>query len=147
MIRAVLGVNVLVSPLLSPRGAPARILDLWRGEAFVVVTGEAMLTTLEQLLSRRAFARKYRLTARHRTALLRGLRHFALVTPGACEISGVAPDAEDDAVVACAVEGEADYVLTGDRGLLALEAYEGIPILLPASFVKALAEQGRADRT
>ena len=49
----------------------------------------------------------------------------------------MAPDAEDDAVVACAVEGEADYVVTGDRGLLALEAYKGIPILLPASFVKA----------
>ena len=147
MIRAVLDVNVLVSALLSPRGVPARILDLWREEAFVVVTSEAMLATLEQVLSRRAFARKYGLTARHRTALVRGLRRFALVTRGACEVSGVAPDAEDDAVLACAVEGEADYVVTGDRGLLAIEAYEGIPILVPTSFVEALAEQERADRT
>ena len=90
MIRAVLDVNVLVSALLSPRGAPARILDLWRDEAFVVVTSEAVLATLEQVLSRRAFARKYGLTSLHRTALLRGLRRFALVTPGSYEVSGVA---------------------------------------------------------
>jgi putative PIN family toxin of toxin-antitoxin system len=147
MIRAVLDVNVLVSALLSPRGAPARILDLWREEAFVVVTSEALLSTLEQVLSRRAFARKYGLTSRHTTALLRGLRRFALVTAGEHEVSGVAPDAEDDAVLACAVEGEVDYIVTGDRGLLGLEAYEGIPLLAPAAFVRTLAEGTEPGRS
>jgi putative PIN family toxin of toxin-antitoxin system len=146
MIRAVLDINVLVSALLSPSGAPARILDLWRQEAFVVVTSEAMLATLERVLSRRAFARKYGLTSGHTTALLRGLRRFTLVTAGEQEVSGVAPDAEDDAVLACAVEGEADYIVTGDKGLLALETYEGIPLLAPAAFVKTLADAAAPDR-
>lgn len=138
MIRAVLDVNVLVSALISPRGAPARILDLWREEAFAAMVSEPVLAELETVLSRPAFARKYGLTPTHTTALLRGLRRFAIVTPGEQEVRGVAPDPDDDMLLACAVEGEADYLVTGDKGLLSLGSHEGIAIISPAAFVKVL---------
>jgi putative PIN family toxin of toxin-antitoxin system len=139
MIRAALDLNVLVSALLSPRASPARILDLWRDEAFIAVTSEALLATLEQVLSRPAFARRYGLTPESTAALLQGLRRFALVTPGVRRVADVAPDAEDDAVLACALEGNADYLVTGDNGLLSLDTYEGVQIVTPAAFVKELA--------
>ena len=138
MIRAALDLNVLVSALLNPRGSPARLLDLWRDEAFVLVSGEPLLATLEQVLSRRSFADKYGLTRKHVSALIQGLRRFALVTPGVYQVVGVAPDAEDDAVLACALEGNADYLVTGDKGLLSLDEHEGVRIVTPAAFVKAL---------
>lgn len=138
MIRATLDLNVLVSALLSPRGAPARLLDLWRDEAFFLVTSETLLATLEEVLSRPAFARKYGLSRESVAALLRGLRRFALVTPGAHRVAGVAADAEDDSVLACAVEGAADYLVTGDKALLSLNEHDGVHIITPAAFVKAL---------
>ena len=145
MIRAALDLIVLVSSFLSPRGAPARLLELWRDEAFVLITGEPLLAALEQVLSRRAFADKYGLTRKRVSALIQGLRRFALVTPGMYQVVGVAPDAEDDAVLACAVEGNADYLVTGDKGFIALDEYEGVRIITPTSFVKLLTEGTTSD--
>jgi predicted nucleic acid-binding protein len=43
--------------------------------------------------------------------------------------------------VACAVEGEADYIVSGDRHLRKLGAYQGIPIVTPTQFLTILADQ------
>jgi predicted nucleic acid-binding protein len=41
-------------------------------------------------------------------------------------------------VLACAVEGHADYVVTGDRDLLDLGRFRDIPIVSPAAFAALL---------
>jgi putative PIN family toxin of toxin-antitoxin system len=51
------------------------------------------------------------------------------VTPGQLHLPGVTRDAKDDAVVACAVESRADYVVSGDQDLLALGEYQGIRVI------------------
>jgi predicted nucleic acid-binding protein len=48
----------------------------------------------------------------------------------------VTRDPKDDAVVACAVEGKADYVVSGDQDLLALGEYEGIQVVTPRRFME-----------
>jgi uncharacterized protein len=54
-------------------------------------------------------------------------------------------DETDNRLLEAAVEGEADYVISGDKELLALGAFEGIPILSPAKFVtEALRRKGPA---
>lgn len=50
------------------------------------------------------------------------------VPPGAC------PDADDLPILGTAVASGADCLVTGDKSLLALRSYEGIPILNPRSF-------------
>jgi predicted nucleic acid-binding protein len=41
-----------------------------------------------------------------------------------------------------AVAGEADYIVTGDKDLLVLHPFEGIPIVGPAEFLEALEPTG-----
>ena len=48
-------------------------------------------------------------------------------------------DPKDDAVVACAVEGEADYIVSGDQDLLVLGRYETVQVVTPRQFVDILA--------
>ncbi len=43
---------------------------------------------------------------------------------------------EDVAIVGTALAGHADFLITGDKGLLALERYENILILSPRTFVE-----------
>ena len=50
----------------------------------------------------------------------------------------ISEDPSDDKFLACAVDGRADYIVTGDRHLLHLEAFRGIRILPPAESLKAL---------
>ena len=47
-------------------------------------------------------------------------------------------DPKDDIVLEVAVTGRADFIVTGDNDLLVLHPFEGIPIIGPAEFLKAL---------
>ena len=46
------------------------------------------------------------------------------------------PSDDDNHIIACAVSGRADVIVSGDRDLLRLKAYEGIPIVRPMDFVR-----------
>ncbi len=51
----------------------------------------------------------------------------------------VCRDADDDGVLATALVGRAEYVVTGDEDLLLLKEFQGIPILPPRRFMELLA--------
>jgi len=140
MIRAVLDTNILISALISPSGTPAQVLDLWRAERFLPLLSELILAELERVLSQPRLRRGYGLTAARIEELMNGLRRFAVVTRGEVEVTGVARDPDDDKLLACAVEGEADYVVTGDDDLLALGSYQGVAIITAAAFVRVCEE-------
>ena len=53
-------------------------------------------------------------------------------------VSPALRDPKDNPILACAVEGGADYIVTGDRDLLVLERFQGIPIVSPAAFAALL---------
>ena len=53
----------------------------------------------------------------------------ATITPGEALTQGVSRDPADDQVLWCAVEGRADFIISGDQDLTVLESYEGIRIL------------------
>lgn len=50
-------------------------------------------------------------------------------------IAGVCRDPDDEVVLAAAVEGRADRIVTGDGDLLVFGEYEGIPIVTPRAFL------------
>jgi predicted nucleic acid-binding protein len=45
---------------------------------------------------------------------------------------------DDDRVLECAVEGHADFIVTGDRHLLKLGEYHGVSILRTRQFLDSL---------
>jgi len=54
---------------------------------------------------------------------------------GEYEIGGVSGDPHDDKYIAAAVEGLAEFIVTGDRDLLAIKEYEGVRIVTPRAFL------------
>jgi putative PIN family toxin of toxin-antitoxin system len=48
--------------------------------------------------------------------------------------SDVCRDPDDIKILGLAVVSDADYIVTGDKDLLVLESFQGIPILSPRSF-------------
>jgi putative PIN family toxin of toxin-antitoxin system len=54
----------------------------------------------------------------------------------------VCRDPDDDWVLATAIAGQAELIVTGDEDLLVLEAYQGIPILSPRQFVERIHRGG-----
>ncbi len=57
----------------------------------------------------------------------------SIVLPSQSE-QGVCRDPNDDAILACALEARADYLVTGDVDLLELKIFKGIRIVTPRDF-------------
>jgi predicted nucleic acid-binding protein len=74
------------------------------------------------------------------------LEQDALLVPGDAQVRGAIPeDPADERVLACAVEAGADFIVSGDRHLLNLESYRGIPILTIRAFLERLGAETLAN--
>ena len=141
---AVPDVNVLVSSLISRRDTPsppARILSAWRREEIILTLSLPMIDKVDEVLRRPAL---FPFLSAHFSPegvgkqvqeFLLSLRRQARITPGALDIQAIEADPEDDTIITAAVEGKADCIISGDRHLKDLGAYQNIPILSPSEFV------------
>ncbi len=85
--------------------------------------------------------RRYRLSQADIELVRQFLQNDALLTPLTVEVHGVATHPEDDLILATALSGQADYLVTGDRQLLNLGSYQGVTILTPRSFLELLTSE------
>ena len=134
MQKVVLDTNVLVSGVIAS-GYSASILDAARREEIKLVTSVHLLEEFSEVISRRHIARKYPKVAEEAESLLDFLRAFADMSSGIPDEKTISRDRDDDFVLACAVEGNADCIVSGDPHLLDLKTYRDIPILTPKEFV------------
>ncbi len=148
MLRVVLDTNIIVSSLLSPSGAPAAVLDAWRELHYVLLLSPAMLEELRSVLARPRIRSKYGVTAQDVEAVCQALERYALWVTGDAPLrASILPDPDDEKFLACAVEGKADCVVSGDRHLLDLGAFHGIPILSARQFLSHLDTQSGGGDT
>lgn len=135
--RVVLDTNQMVSGLLMRRGAQAELLDAWRDRRFLLITSPFILREVEEVLSQPLFRQKYYLQENQIERFLSLLRMDSLQVPGIVRVQ-VCRDPEDDAILGCAVEGEASYVVTGDKDLLVLKKYRDIRIITARHYIERL---------
>jgi putative PIN family toxin of toxin-antitoxin system len=137
MIRAVLDTNLLVSYLLTHRPPIAILIDhhLARDD-FVLVTAPELLTELDRVLGYPKLQRYYTDEEQMRfVALVMALSEVVDLPES---IPRISRDPDDDRVIACAVAGEADVIVSGDEDVLALEQAVGIRILTATQFLEML---------
>lgn len=137
-MRVVIDTNVLISALLSAIGAPAQILRLaLEGKVELIFSPETVKEHWRVLHYARIQERLSRLGISMKTAeqAVRRLAETSHVVPGKEYVDAVADDPSDNMFLACAVEGRADYIVSGDSHLKQLKHFQGIPILEPTHFV------------
>jgi uncharacterized protein len=133
-VRVVLDVNVLVSALLSPEGAPARILVAWLNGSFELVVSPKLMDELERVLVYPKISR--RLPADDADRFLRMIAEQALSVPDPDDVPPVrSPDPGDDYLIALAAEADA-LLVSGDAHLVTL--ISEAPIQTPAQFADRL---------
>jgi hypothetical protein len=140
-IRAVIDTNVLVSGIISPKGAPRKILDLARKVIFEVVSSASINHEILNVLHRNYIYTKYNLTEEIIDDISAFLYEGSILTEDRYVVSKIKKDPEDNKFIACALEGEADYIISGDDHLLRLKHYEGIQILDARDFLKVLGKK------
>jgi putative PIN family toxin of toxin-antitoxin system len=134
-MRLILDTNVLLSALLSPRGAPAKLLTAWERKLFTLVISDELLAELRSVLRRPFF--RARLHESDAELFAANLQDSALCYPKPPP-SGEAPDAKDSFLLALAVASEASFLVTGDKLLLAVKRHGATRIVTPAFMVEYL---------
>jgi len=140
-VKVVLDTNVIVSRHISARGAPARIFEHWQRRRFDIVITEAILDEYAEVFSRPSIQRHTGMLAADVQKMIDEIVEFGLNVEPEQDVVGTSVDPDDDIFLECALAGNADYIVSGDRHLLALEVFQGIPIVTPALFAAILAHE------
>jgi len=134
-VRIVVDTNVFISGLLSSSGPPGRVLDAWLSGAVELVLSEWLIDEYRKVT---AYPHIVRATKRP-DADLSAFGTFLpfgpmMVVPP----EGSVRDPDDRNVLGAALHLGADVIVSGDKDLLVLEWFEGIPILTARQFVDHL---------
>ena len=129
-MRVVLDTNVFVSGVFF-RGPPYEILKAWRDDRV-------------QLVISREILREYRevgetLAKRFPGVDLNPILELLIVKAELTESSSLAEpvcdDPEDDKFLACALAGNSELIISGDRHLLKVSGYRGVKVVKPRKFL------------
>ena len=130
-MRIVLDTNVLVSALISREGPPGRVLAAVKHEGLTLVTSAAQLSELRAVLSREQL-RPY-IRPEEAEDLLGNLQAVGEVVAN-LPTTNVSPDPDDNLILATAIAGQADLIVSGDKKhMLALGEVDNIPIVTAAA--------------
>ncbi|MFZ3341541.1 MAG: putative toxin-antitoxin system toxin component, PIN family [Terriglobales bacterium] len=129
--RIVADTNCLVSRLLLADSISTRAVDKTMGSGVLLVS-EATMTELADVLARTKFDRYVSVEDRKQFLRLLGrVAEFVTIIRTVNEC----PDPDDDRILEVALNGRADFTLTGDRDLLTLHPWRGIDILSPRQYL------------
>ena len=133
--RWVVDSNVLVSAFLW-QGTPGRVIALAGEREVDLFTSRILLDELVATLAKNKLARHVAATGLSVDQMLASYRSIAKLVTARRLDARVSRDADDDAVLACAVAARADLVVSGDNDLLSIKSFRRIPIVTPAQAVK-----------
>lgn len=125
----------LVSYVLTRGELMRRVVAHWRAGTFKLLSSPATRAELADVLARPAIRQ---LAVAPLDELVRGLERFTEHVPGVLDLAGACRDAQDDKFLACAVEGEAHYLISSDDDLLDMRRYRNVAIVNPGQFLLAL---------
>jgi uncharacterized protein len=130
LMRVVADTNVLISAFLFG-GLPRAFLDLSLLGTFSLITSGVLLDELDEKLRG-----KLAVPETKAQGFISQLKNNARVVHPSFVLDAVPDDPEDNRVLECAVAGDAEFIVSGDKHLLRLGSYEGIVIVTVRQFLQ-----------
>jgi len=138
MIRAVIDANQFASALIKPGSNPAKVLDCLKDNKFQLVISESIVEEIKRILLYPKLKKIHGLEAEEIETFLDDLAAFAFFTPEELELTAIPEDPSDDKYIICAIEGNAEYIISGDNHLISLGNWEGIRVITARDFLDLL---------
>jgi putative PIN family toxin of toxin-antitoxin system len=130
-VRVVIDTNVLISAIFWT-GKPKQILNKVRRKEITFLTSELILEEIKAVLTRED--KPFKLSAEEGESIVTEMRSLAVVVEISSHVS-VCQDENDNRVLECAIDGDADCIITGDFHLLRLGSFQKIGIMTVADFL------------
>jgi putative PIN family toxin of toxin-antitoxin system len=136
--KVVLDTNNLVSAQINKKGASHELSNLWQQNKIILYTSPFQLAEFEAVLKYKRIKRKYRLTNQKIKLIVSILKKYARVLYPREAPKIINKDSDDNQILAIAVEAKADFIISGDKHLLALKKFHTIPVLSAKAFLARL---------
>src|SRR5437868_3192096 len=134
MLRAVLDTNIYIAAFLAGQGPNAALWNAAGDRQYVLLVSPAIIAEIAAVLRAR-FGWPEALIQRH----IKQVAHVSEVVRTVTRINMVPDDPTDNRILECAVDGQADVIVSNDHHLLALKSYNNIPIVAGPDFRHMLA--------
>ncbi len=140
--RVLIDTNVFVSYLLAPRGRLGTIeviVEAALARRFTLLVSQELLDELSAVLTTSGYLRQ-RIPQELTENFLTAIRAIAALLPAFQDavLPAVVGDPKDDYLLAYALVGQADYLVSGDQDLLALGTVDRLRIISPLDFMREL---------
>jgi len=137
-LRLVVDTNIIVSGLMTTATPPAQLLDAVQSKKVVLLVSDEVVVEYLRVLEY-PHIRKYKKIT---DEVIRDLTSLFVEETERIEVLSTtkkSKDPDDDKFLSLAVDGEADFLITGDKGdLLSLKEIEHIPIITARQAVEKL---------
>lgn len=128
--------NLVVSGFVRPDRPPGRLVSAWRRKQVQFVLSEVLLSEVHHTFLKPYFRRTFSIDQVRENMEI--LQRAAFITSITESVRGIATHPEDDAVLATALSGGSQFLVTGDHKLLALHDYRGVLIVSVQQFLGML---------
>ncbi|MBI4999801.1 putative toxin-antitoxin system toxin component, PIN family [Candidatus Gottesmanbacteria bacterium] len=126
--------NLIVSGTATASTTPYHLLEAWRNGEYVLLTSPSIIEEVAKVLRRPE--KNFSITNQEIEAVIDVLKTRAFVTTGILTVDIVKDDPDDNKFIACAIEGSATHIVSGDKDLLRIGEYQGIKIVKARNFLE-----------
>jgi len=133
----VLDTNVWVSAMIWG-GSPASVIRAAEDDRIVIIISEAIVEEIAHILAYHRLREIYEEVAVKREELVETVLRIGKIVEVKTRLNIVREDSSDNKFLECALDGGADYVVSGDEHLLRIGHYQRIRIVSVIQFLEIL---------
>jgi|SRR6185436_11407211 len=133
-MRVAVDVNVLISTIIKPENRIGMIVVRMRNGDYTLLYSIGLINEFTEVVTRDRIWKKHQLTEETVYAFVGSILKYgermSVVT-----LVDICRDPDDNLLLALALDGRADYIVSGDKDLLDMVSFREIPIVKPAEFL------------
>lgn len=144
VLKAVIDTNIFISGIIKPGGRPSRLLIAWRAGKFELLLSDGQYAEIRKVFDRPKILATYPISPVELAEFFTALNVSTRVVPSS-SVPLPIRDENDEPILAAAIGGGADYLVTGDLDLLVLrdDPRLGTLRIVTANHFLAVLEQER----
>lgn len=135
MIRIVLDTNTIISAVGWKHSKPRRILEACLSGKYLLVESPGLLKEFVAVMERPKFGF---IPEEQKKELVTRLINYCEIVEPKKKLNIIKSDLADNKVLECALEGKAQYIVSGDNHLLRRKDFMGIRIVTAAEFLETV---------
>ena len=141
ILKAVIDTSVMVSVAFAKEGVAKNLKIQIADDAFILVTSKPILKELYEVFHYPHILKRFKPSKKDIDEFIGLLIEHSIIVEGAYSIQDITEDPKDDMFIACALEGNADYIVSRDPHLRNVKHFQGIQIIDATTFIQKIKDK------